>query len=317
MVMSVVPDLRTLAIFVKVAERLSFVRAAADLGITQSGVSNAISRLEDQIGTRLIARTTRHVSLTEHGAAFFERCRQALADIEEAELVLKDAQLKPSGNLRIDLPVSFGRLKVLPLLGAFQAQYPDIKLRVTFNNRYIDLVEEGVDICVRLGQLQDSSLVARRLTGTQYSVVGAPGYFAKHGKPKRIGDLVAHNCLAFTFLETRLARRWHFIDGGVEKAHTPQGAMSFSDGGAVCDAAIAGYGLAQLQGYFADAPLASGALVAVLEKFKPELEPVWLVYPQTRHLSPAVRAFVDFMAARFKTGAGDSGRSVPSRLRAR
>ena len=147
--------LRTLAIFVKVAERLSFVRAAADLGITQSGVSNAISRLEDQIGTPLLARTTRKVSLTEHGAAYFERCRQALAELEEAELVLKDAQLKPSGNLRVDMPVSFGRLKIVPLLGAFQAQYPDIKLRVTFNNRYIDLIEEGVDVSVRLGQLHE------------------------------------------------------------------------------------------------------------------------------------------------------------------
>jgi len=167
-------DLRTLAIFVKVAERLSFVRAAADLGITQSGVSNAISRLEEQIGTRLLARTTRRVTLTEHGAAYFERCRHALTEIEEAEAVLKAAQLKPSGNLRIDMPVSFGRLKVVPLLGRFQAQYPDIKLRVTLNNRYIDLIEDGVDVSVRLGRLQDSSLVARRLTGAQLAIHGSP-----------------------------------------------------------------------------------------------------------------------------------------------
>src|SRR5579862_2791387 len=113
-------DLRTLAIFVKVAERRSFVRAAADLGITQSGVSNAISRLEDQTGTRLLARTTRRVSLTEDGAAFFERCRQALAELEEAELVLKEARLKPSGSLRVDMSVAFGRLKIVPLLGQFQ-----------------------------------------------------------------------------------------------------------------------------------------------------------------------------------------------------
>lgn len=310
-------DLRTLAIFVKVAERLSFVGAAADLGITQSGVSNAISRLEDQIGTRLLARTTRRVSLTEDGAAFFERCRQALAEIEEAELVLKDTQLKPSGNLRIDMPVSFGRLKVLPLLGTFQAQYPDIKLRVTFNNRYIDLVEEGVDLCLRLGQLQDSSLIARRLTGTQFSVVGAPDYFAKHSRPKLIEDLAAHDCLAFTSLETRLARPWRFIDGSVEKTFTPRGTMSFSDGAAVCDAAISGYGLAQLQGYFADDLIASGTLVAVLEKFEPGLEPVWLVYPQTRHLSPKVRVFVDFMAAQFKGVTSRPRRSEPSRSRAR
>lgn len=296
------PDLRTLAIFVKVAERLSFIRAATDLGITQSGVSNAINRLEDQIGTRLLARTTRRVRLTEDGAAFFERCRQALADIEEAELVLKDAQGRPSGNLRVDMSVSFGRLKVLPLLGAFRARYPDLKLRVTFNDRYIDLVEEGVDVSVRLGQLQDSSLIARRLTGAQFKLVAAPAYLAKHGRPKNLDDLARHNCLAFTWRDTRLARPWRFSNGGAETTLVPKGDMSFSDGGAVCDAACAGYGLAQLQDYFADAAIAQGKLVAVLDKFKPRIEPIWLVYPQTRHLTPKVRAFVDFMVDRFNPG---------------
>jgi LysR family transcriptional regulator for bpeEF and oprC len=157
-------DLRTLAIFVKVAERRSFVRAAADLGITQSGVSNAISRLEDQLGVRLLARTTRRVSLTDDGAAFFERCRQSLAELEEAELVLKETRLKPTGRLRIDMPVSFGRLKVVPLLGQFQAQYPDLQLALSFTDRYVDLIEEGIDVSVRFGVLQDSTLMARRLT---------------------------------------------------------------------------------------------------------------------------------------------------------
>ncbi|MGO8924578.1 MAG: LysR family transcriptional regulator [Xanthobacteraceae bacterium] len=294
-------DLRTLAIFVKVAERRSFVRAATDLGITQSGVSNAISRLEQQLSTRLLARTTRRVSLTEHGAAYFERCRQALAELEEAELVLKDSQLEPSGNLRIDTSVSFGRLKMVPLLGPFQAQYPNIKLRVTFTDRYIDLIEEGVDVCVRLGQLYDSSLIARRLTGAQFSVVGSPRYFAKFGKPKRLDDLTEHNCLAFTFRETRLARDWRFLQEGVEKTLPPKGNISFSDGAAVCDAACAGYGLAQLQDYFVDSAIAQGKLVSVLDRFKPNIEPIWLVYPQTRHLTPTVRAFVDFMAAQFRS----------------
>jgi LysR family transcriptional regulator, regulator for bpeEF and oprC len=294
-------DLRTLAIFVKVAERRSFVRAATDLGITQSGVSNAISRLEQQLGTRLLARTTRRVSLTEHGAAYFERCRQALAELEEAELVLKDSQLEPSGNLRIDTSVSFGRLKMVPLLGPFQAQYPHIKLRVTFTDRYIDLIEEGIDVCVRLGQLYDSSLIARRLTGAQFRVVGSPRYFAKFGKPKRLDDLTEHNCLAFTFRETRLARDWHFLQEGVEKTLPPKGNISFSDGAAVCDAACAGYGLAQLQDYFVDSAIAQGKLVSVLDRFKPNIEPIWLVYPQTRHLTPTVRAFVDFMAAQFRS----------------
>jgi DNA-binding transcriptional LysR family regulator len=292
-------DLRTLAIFVKVAERLSFVRAAADLGITQAGVSNAISRLEDQVGARLLARTTRRVTLTEHGAAYFQRCRQALAELAEAELELKDAQVKPSGNLRIDMPVSFGRLKVVPLLGAFRAQFPDVKLRVTFNDRYIDLIEEGVDVSIRFGALQDSSLVVRRLAEAQLSVVASPHYFSKYGRPLRPEDLAEHDCIAFTFRESRMARDWRFARAGTETALTPQGTMSFSDGAAVLDAVCAGYGIAQLQDFFTDAPSARGRLVEVLEKFRPSPQPIWLVYPQTRHVTPQVRAFLDFMVAQF------------------
>ncbi len=293
-------DLRTLAIFVKVAERRSFVRAAAELGITQSGVSNAIKRLEDQTGTRLLARTTRRVSLTEDGAAFFERCRQALAEIEEAELVLKAAQLKPAGNLHIDMPLSFGRLRMVPLLGAFQARYPDVRLRVTSTDRFIDLVEESVDVSVRFGELQDSSLIARRLTSTQFQVVGTPAYFAKYGRPKKVEDLASHNCLVFTRRDTRLVRDWRFVVGNAEVTHTPRGVMSFSDGAALCEAAYAGYGLAQFHDYYLDTAKTRGELISVLDKFKPKPDPIWLVYPQARHLTPKVRAFVDFMAAQFR-----------------
>src|SRR5215470_10351509 len=230
-------DLRALAIFVKVAERRSFVGAAEALGITQSGASNAVSRLEDQLGVRLLARTTRRVSLTEDGAAFFERCRQVLADLEEAELVLKETRVKPTGRLRIDMSVAFGRLKVVPLLGRFQAQYPEVTLALSFTDRYIDLIEEGIDVSVRFGELQDSSLMARRLMHTQFRVFGAPSYFAKHGRPRTPDDLVAHNCLRFTVRDTRLARDWRFARDGVEATVTPTGNMSFTDGASLCDAA--------------------------------------------------------------------------------
>jgi LysR family transcriptional regulator for bpeEF and oprC len=293
-------DLRTLAIFVKVAERKSFVGAAAELGITQSGVSNAISRLEDQLGVRLLARTTRRVGLTEDGAAFFERCRQLLADLEEAELVLKETRLKPTGRLRLDMPVGFGRLKVVPLLCRFQAQYPELALAVTSTDRYVDLVEESIDIAVRFGHLQDPSLMARRLTQTQFRVFGAPSYFAKHGRPRTPDDLARHNCLGFTLRDTRLARQWRFVRNGVEATVTPKGNMSFTDGAALCDAARDGCGLAQMHGYYVDDPLRAGELEPVLEKFKPPVDPIWLVYPQTRHLSPKVRAFIDFMVAQFR-----------------
>jgi LysR family transcriptional regulator, regulator for bpeEF and oprC len=297
------PDLRTLAIFVKVAEKRSFVRAATDLGITQSGVSNAIKRLEDQVGTLLLVRTTRRVSLTEDGAAFFERCRQALAAIDEAELVLKRAQLKPSGTLRIDVPLSFGRLKLMPLLGAFQDEYPDVRLRITFTDRYIDLIEEGVDVAVRFGAMQDSSLIARRLTTTQFKVVGAPRYFAKYGKPATPRDLADHNCLAFASRDTRQIRDWRFATADGEKTLTPEGTMTLTDGASMCDAAAAGYGLAQLHDYYLDSAIVQRKLVPVLQDYQPPPNPISLVYPQTRHLTPNVRAFVDFMVERFKRNA--------------
>jgi LysR family transcriptional regulator, regulator for bpeEF and oprC len=293
-------DLRTLAIFVKVAERRSFVRAAADLGITQSGVSNAINRLEDQLGVRLLARTTRQVSLTEDGTAYFERCRQVLADLEEAKLVLKETRLKPTGRLRIDMPVSFGRIKVVPLLGPFQAQYPELKLALSFTDRYVDLIEESIDVSVRFGVLQDSSLIVRRLTQTQFRVVGAPSYFAKYDRPKTLEDVAVHNCLALTLRDTRLARDWRFARDGMEATVAPKGNMSFSDGAALCDAARAGYGLAQIHGYYIDDAIKTSQLEPVLEKFRPKIDPIWLVYPQTRHLSPKVRAFIDFMVSRFR-----------------
>jgi DNA-binding transcriptional LysR family regulator len=197
--------------------------------------------------------------------------------------------------------VSFGRIKVVPLLGPFQAQYPDLMLALSFTDRYVDLIEEGIDVSVRFGVLQDSSFMARRLTQTQFRVVGAPSYFAKHGRRPRVPeDLAAHNCLAYTIRDTRLARDWRFARDGVEATITPKGNMSFSDGAALCDAARAGCGLAQIHGYYLDEAIKTGQLTPVLEKFRPKLEPIWLVYPQTRHLSPKVRAFIDFMVSRFR-----------------
>jgi LysR family transcriptional regulator, regulator for bpeEF and oprC len=295
------PDLRTLSIFVKVAEKKSFVHAASELGITQSGVSNAIKRLEDQVGTLLLARTTRRVSLTEDGAAFFERCRQALAAIDEAEHVLKRAQLKPAGTLRIDMPLAFGRIKLVPLLRGFQESYPDVRLRITFTDRYIDLIEEGVDVAIRFGALQDSSLIARRLTTAQFNAAAAPAYVKKYGWPKNPDDLQKHNCLAFAWRDTRQTRDWSFTVGGREVRITPSGTMTFTEGAALCEAAIDGCGIAQLHNYYLDAAFARGTLVPILEDFKPKPLPISLVYPQTRHLTPNVRVFVDFMVEQFKS----------------
>jgi len=293
-------DPRSLAIFVKVADRRSFAQAARELGITQSGVSNAVGRLEERLGVRLLARTTRRVNVTEDGAAFLDYCKRILVELEEAEQVLGKARLTPAGKLRIDMPVSFGRLKIVPLLGAFRDKFPDITLAVSFTDRYVDLVEEGIDTAVRMGTLQDSSLIARHLTQTQFRLYGAPSYFAKHGRPRSPEDLARHNCIAFTLRETRLAREWRFRHNDAELTVTPHGDMSFTDGAAVCAAACAGYGLAQMHDYYAETPVAAGALVPVMQRFEPAADTVSLVYPTARHLSPKVRVFVEFMTTQLR-----------------
>jgi LysR family transcriptional regulator, regulator for bpeEF and oprC len=306
-------DLRALAIFVKVGERRSFIRAARDLGITQSGVSNAVSRLEDQLGLRLLARTTRSVALTEDGAAFFERCRRILADLDEAEQVLTQARIAPRGTLRLDVPVSFGRLKVVPLLGAFQAQFPELRLDVTLTDRYVDLVEEGIDVTMRIGDLQDSSLIARRLAESQLRITGSPDYFRRHGRPETPEDLAHHRCLPFTIRDSRVARDWYLRRDGVDRPFSPNATISFNDGSAIVTAACAGFGLIQMNDYTTDDAVAAGDLETVLDAHNPSPTPIWVVYPAGRHLSPKVRAFADFMAAQLRTPAVNRGRASPAR----
>ena len=293
-------DFKALSIFVKVGERRSFVRAAKELGMSQSGVSNAINRLEDQLGVGLLARTTRSVNLTDDGAAFHQRCRHILADLSEAQMVLSRARLKPAGRLRIDMPVSFGRLKVVPLLGAFRAEYPELDLTVTLTDRFIDVVEEGIDVTIRIGALGDSTLIARRLTTAQFRTVGAPGYFSARGRPRRPEDLAGHECLAFMFRDTAVPREWRFRRDGADFAIAPKGPMTFNDGGALATAVRGGYGLAQMHDYFTDDAIAAGELEPVLDRFKPSTDLISLVYPPNRHLLPKVRAFVDFMTGRFR-----------------
>lgn len=288
-------DLRTLAIFVKVAERGSFVRAAEALDLGQSGVSNAIKRLESQLGVTLLVRTTRSVKLTQDGEAFFHRCRQVLADLDDARQVLMRSRRQPAGVLRVSLPVSFGRTRVVPLLGAFQAKYPKVEVAIGITDRYVNLVDEGVDVAVRFGTLEDSTLIARPLVRARRLIVGAPAYFAKRGKPGSIEALAAHNCLPLTYHETGRARPWKLRQGGVDRDVAPRGSMAFNDGHALYTAVKAGFGLGQIHDYYAQADIAAGLLVPVLADAEPEADAISIVYPQARHLSPRVRAFVDFL----------------------
>jgi DNA-binding transcriptional LysR family regulator len=219
------PDLQSWAIFAKVAETGSFASAAGEFGISGATVSKALQRLEARIGERLIHRTSRRFALTETGRVLAVRAARILAESEAAEAEAQDKSAAPRGRVRLAAPMSFGLRHVAPALPAFLAAYPEVSVDLQLNDRIVDLVAQGIDIAVRLADLPDSSLVARRLCPVRRWVVGAPAYFARHGTPQRPRDLERHACLGYSYLAT--GERWHFTNAeGVEEAVTVRGPLS-------------------------------------------------------------------------------------------
>jgi LysR family transcriptional regulator for bpeEF and oprC len=292
-------DIGSLAAFVAAAEQLSFTSAATGLGITSSGVSKAVSRLEDELKVRLFNRSTRSISLTADGAALFERCRQILNDLDDAKLAMLQAQSAPSGRLRVSMPVVFGRLRVIPAIAAFMQRYPQVAVEASVTDRVVDVVEEGFDVVVRIGELQDSRMVARPLTSTGFVVCGSPDYLAQNARPKTPQDLRAHRCVSFISPQTRRLMDWVFADGSQPYVHTPAGMLAIDNGEAVVDAGVHHAGLIYCQDYMVEREVAEGKLELLLGDFRAPPEKVVAMYPQNRHLSPKVRVFVDFMVETF------------------
>ncbi|WP_375595794.1 LysR family transcriptional regulator [Algihabitans albus] len=258
--------------FVRVADARSFTVAAEQLGLSRSAVGKCVTRLEDQLGVRLLHRTTRSVTPTDEGEAFYERCIRILADLEDAELAMASRSERPRGRLRLDLPVSFGRLHVLPLLHRFMATWPDIVVNVTFTDRYVDLIDEGVDLALRIGGEADSQLVARTLAPHRLVTCATPDYLAARGTPRTPADLADHSCLAFT--HAGRPADWRFrtrpddgSDGPLANNRTlpVHGRFCASNAEALRDAALAGYGIGQLATFLVGDDLRAGRLVPVLE----------------------------------------------------
>lgn len=287
-----------MAAFIKVVDARSFTAAADRLGLSKSVISRRISDMEDRLGARLLNRTTRKLSLTEVGQAFYERCVRIAADVEEAERAVGDLHGTPRGRLRINAPVSFGRLHLAPAIVAFLELYPAIEIDIELNDRYVDLLEDGYDLAVRIGRLRDSSLVARKLAPCRRAVVASPEYLRRHGVPAAPDDLTRHNCLLYTNVAT--AEQWQFADedGGV-RAIKVGGSMRANNGDLTCAAAVAGMGIAILPTFLCGASLAAGQLTALDLKLHTADSGVYAIYPQNRHLSSKVRTFVDFLVARF------------------
>jgi DNA-binding transcriptional LysR family regulator len=279
--------------FVAVVEAGSITGGARRLGRSKAVVSRRVRQLEERLSTQLLHRTTRSLSLTDAGAALYERASAAIDDLDEAEAAVSSLQGSARGRLRVTLPTAYGRKVSAPVLVALASEHQALELDLTFTDRYEDLVGEGFDLAVRIGHLADSSLIARRLGETRQIVCAAPSYFESRGRPSRPGDLADHECLVYA--RQLPGPAWRFADG---ETVTVRGRIRADFGDALFDAAVAGFGIAQLPDFYLGDAVESGLLEAVLTDFEAEPLGVWAVYPQRRHLSLKVRIAVDRLAER-------------------
>jgi LysR family transcriptional regulator for bpeEF and oprC len=286
--------------FVRVVEARSFRAAAAQLGMTPSGVSRAVSRLEEQIGVRLLFRSTRALNLTDDGESFYHRCKDLLADLDEAVDALGYARTKPRGKLRVAMNVSVGRAGLIPNLADFEQRYPDIRLELSMSERNIGLIEEGIDCAIRMGELEDSNLVARKLGYFSNVLCASPGYLARHGTPTCIDDLKRHQCINYVYPTNGRAYQWQFDSPDGPVALDVDAHLLINDGESVIQAAIAGLGIIQMPHWLAAGPIGHGKLQVIMEDTISTGSPVWIVYPQKKHLSARVHAFIDWVQELFR-----------------
>lgn len=290
--------LAAMAAYVQVVETGSFVRAAEKLGASTSSTSRLIADLEAHLGARLLNRTTRKLSLTETGQAYYERCVQLLADIDEAEAAAGAAAAVPTGKLKLTCPYNLLAQPIGPALAEFNRRRPQVDFDVTVADRVIDLVDEGFDLAVRIGAPGGEQLVARRLGATQLLICAAPGYLEKHGTPTVPADLAAHRVLTYAYVATPF--QWRLLDGdGRPHEVRVAGPLHANSGELLVAAAVAGMGIIFEPDFVVGPHLARGELQRVLPQYSGPRLDVWAVYPSRRHLSAKVRAFVAFLGEVF------------------
>lgn len=285
-------------IFVRIVERRSFTQAAEDLLVPRATATNAIKRLERRLGTRLLERTTRAVAPTQDGEAYYQRCLRLLADLDEAEGAFRDTE--PAGLLRVNLQPTLARHFVFPALPAFLARYPRIRLHVGEGDRLVDLVREGVDCVLRAGQLQDSSMVARRAADLEQVTVASPAYLERFGTPAQLSDLAHHQAVHYVSTASGRPYPLEFLSADGLKLVTPPAAVSVTGADAYTAAALAGLGLVQVPRYRIEAQLGAGQLRTVLADLPPPPIPVSVLYPHQRQLSARVRVFADWLVGLFR-----------------
>jgi LysR family transcriptional regulator for bpeEF and oprC len=292
-----IENLASIAAFVRVAETRSFQSAANQLGMSGPAVSKSIAKLERHLGAKLFHRTTRSVALTDDGQAFLERCRRILEDVQEAEELLTSRRLTPRGRLRVQMPLGFGRLVVLPMLPRFLSSYPDLAVDVDLSDRIVDFADEGLDLAVRIGEIADSRVIARKIYDIRFVTCASPAYLAQHGTPRKPEDLAKHQCLPYWMPQVGRHREWPFAHQGVRFSVAVSGKVNINNSEALIDAAINGEGVVSVATFLAAEAVKAGKLKVVMRDFVTLGPPVSAVYLPSRHLSARVRAFLDFLAA--------------------
>lgn len=292
--------LAEMEVFVRVVDEGGFSAAARALNMSKSAVSKRVASLEDRLGARLINRTTRRLALTDAGTTFYARAARILAEAEEAEAAVSSLQAAPRGVLRVNAPVSFGLNHLGGLLPGFLARYPDLSVDLVLNDRFVDLVDEGFDLAIRITSLEDSSLIARRLCGLHRILVASPDYLDRHGVPDHPDDLRDHACLLYTYL--RRSGEWtlHTGDGRAARVQVNAAALSANNGDVLGEAAIQGLGITMMPTFIIGEALASGRLVRVLPDWEDLSGGIYAVWPSGRFIPAKVRAFVDLLVDAFR-----------------
>lgn len=287
--------LASMRMYVAVVDGGSFAAAADRLGVSRAMVSKQVQKLEEHLGTRLMNRTTRRLSMTETGRAFHERSAQILADVDEAEQIAGQMTRSPQGVLRVTIPLSYGQHRLAPAIAAYTQSYPLVQLDIALSDRKVELVEEGFDVAIRIGALPQSDLIAKKLGAVHSIACAAPAYLARFGMPQAPADLSGHACLGYSL--TGGGADWRFESPGGPVVVPIAGPIKADNGDIIRLAAVGGAGIAFQPGFIVDEDIAAGRLVRVLPGWRSAELGVYAVYPSRRHLSAKVRTFVDFLAA--------------------
>lgn len=291
--------LNAMKLYCHIVEAGQLSIAADQLNLSKGAVSKQLAKLEAHLGGRLLNRTTRRLTLTEVGIAYYERAKQILESVEEAECVVTGLTAEPSGTLKINAPMSFGFLYMGAFLAKYQQQYPKVKIDITLHDRQIDLVEEGYDLALRIATLKDSSLIARKLAPCHIVLCASSAYLKKYGEPKTPNDLKKHQCISYAYSDS--VKYWILENNKGEKKQIPiNSPLSANNGNLICDAMINGMGIASLPTFIAGDVIRKGDAKIIMDDWRPIMEDISLLYPSSKHLSAKVRAFVDLAVEHFK-----------------